>query len=183
MKAQDLKNSILQLAIQGKLVEQKPEEGTAKELVEKLKLRMKYLVEEKKIYKKKPTEPFYSTEDYPFDIPNSWYWVQLSDISIIQEGAGIRKYQYTDSGIQLFSVTNILDGNIDLEKKKLFVSMDDFLEKYTHLRLNRGDIVTACSGGSWGKVAIYDKEDTVMLNTSTLRLRFFDDIGDRKSVV
>lgn len=180
MNGQDLKHSIHQLAIQGKLVEQREEEGTAKELIEKLLGSKKILLNENKIYKKKPTEPFYNSEDFPFDIPESWSWVQLSDISIIQEGAGIRKYQYRDFGIQLFSVTNILDGSIDLAKKQLYVSNEEFSEKYSHLQLNKGDIVTACSGGSWGKVAVYDKEDTVMLNTSTLRLRFFEDIGENK---
>ena len=178
MNAQDLKNSILQLAIQGKLVEQREEEGTAEELIANLLDTKKGLLKENKIYKKKPTEPFYYSEELPFDIPESWRWVQLSDISIIQEGAGIRKYQYRDSGIQLFSVTNILDGSIDLEKKQLYVSEEEFKEKYTHLQLNKGDIVTACSGGSWGKVAVYDNEATVMLNTSTLRLRFFEDLGN-----
>jgi type I restriction enzyme S subunit len=178
MNAQDLKNSILQLAIQGKLVEQREEEGTAEELIANLLDTKKELLKENKIYKKKPTEPFYYSEELPFDIPESWRWVQLSDISIIQEGAGIRKYQYRDSGIQLFSVTNILDGSIDLEKKQLYVSEEEFKEKYTHLQLNKGDIVTACSGGSWGKVAVYDNEATVMLNTSTLRLRFFEDLGN-----
>lgn len=178
MNAQDLKNSILQLATQGKLVEQREEEGTAKELIIKLLESKKELLKENKIYKKKPTDPFYNSEELPFDIPESWRWVQLSNVSIIQEGAGIRKYQYRDSGIQLFSVTNILEGSIDLEKKQLYVSTEEFRDKYTHLQLNKGDIVIACSGGSWGKVAIYDNEATVMLNTSTLRLRFFEDIGN-----
>lgn len=178
MTAQELKNSILQLAIQGKLVEQRPEEGNAQELIDKLLESKKKLIKSREIYIKKQTDPFYNLEELPFEIPETWRWVQLSEVSIIQEGAGIRKHQYTDSGIQLFSVTNILDGAIDLEKKQLYVSTEEFKEKYTHLQLNKGDIVTACSGGSWGKASIYDSESVVMLNTSTLRLRFFEDIGN-----
>ena len=53
MNAQDLKNSILQLAIQGKLVEQRKEEGTAKELLEKIEAEKKHLIKEGKIKKQK----------------------------------------------------------------------------------------------------------------------------------
>ena len=173
-----MKKSILQQAVMGKLVPQDPSDEPASVLLKKLVREKKKLSEAGKIYKKKPTDPFYEEDTRPFDIPESWEWVQLSDVSLIQEGAGIRKFQYRVSGTQLFSVTNILEGDIDLEKKQLYVSTEEFMEKYQHLRLNKGDIVTACSGGSWGKSAIYNEEDEVMLNTSTLRLRFFGDLAD-----
>ncbi|HIT59441.1 MAG TPA: restriction endonuclease subunit S [Candidatus Faeciplasma pullistercoris] len=177
MTPQELKNSILQLAIQGKLVEQRPEEGTAEELFKVLQEKRKELLSAGKIYKKKPTKPFYSKSDLDsFAIPETWLWVQLGDVSLIQEGAGIRKWQYRDSGIQILCVTNILDGAVDLTKKELYISEEEYNEKYLHLTLNNGDIVTACSGGSWGKVAIFNSENTIMLNTSTLRMRFWGDI-------
>ena len=177
MTPQELKNSILQLAIQGRLVEQRPEEGTADELFEVLQEEKKKLLSAGKIYKKKPTTPFYSKSDLDlFSIPETWLWVQLGDVSLIQEGAGIRKWQYRDSGIQILCVTNILDGAVDLTKKELYISEEEYNEKYLHLTLNNGDIVTACSGGSWGKVAIFNSENTIMLNTRTLRMRFWGDI-------
>lgn len=179
MTPEQLKASILQYAIQGKLVEQRPEEGTAEELVLKLLQAKSELEQKKKILKKAPTEPFYSAEELSeWDIPESWRWVQLSDVSIIQEGAGIRKWQYRDSGTQILCVTNILDGSIDIGKKELYISTEEYEEKYLHLTLNEGDIVTSCSGGSWGKIAFFNVPKTMMLNTSTLRMRFFDDIAD-----
>ena len=179
MTPEQLKASILQYAIQGKLVEQRPEEGTAEELVSKLLQAKSELEQKKKILKKAPTEPFYSAEELSeWDIPESWRWAQLSDVSIIQEGAGIRKWQYRDSGTQILCVTNILDGSIDIGKKELYISTEEYEEKYLHLTLNEGDIVTSCSGGSWGKIAFFDVPKTMMLNTSTLRMRFFDDIAD-----
>ena len=54
MNAQDLKHSILQLAVQGKLVEQRAEEGTARELLEQIKLEKDQLIKDKKIKKSKP---------------------------------------------------------------------------------------------------------------------------------
>ena len=178
MIVDDLKKAILDYAIQGKLTEQNEKDMSAFELKENLIESRKKLTKEKIILKK----PFLNNEDIEpkFQIPNNWAWAYLSNVSIIQEGAGIRKHQYKENGIQLFSVTNILDGEIDLEKKQLYVSVDEYQKKYSHLKLNIGDIVTACSGGSWGKVAIYNEPDEVMLNTSTLRMRFFEDLGNNK---
>lgn len=179
MTPQELKNSILQLAVQGKLVEQRAEEGTAESVFLALFRKKEVLLKEKVIYKKNDTKPFYTEEDLAnFEIPSTWKWVQLSDVSLIQEGAGIRKWQYKDKGTQILCVTNILNGNIDLDKKQLYISDEEYREKYVHLTLNKGDIVTACSGGSWGKVAIFDKNVCMMLNTSTLRMRFFGDLSD-----
>lgn len=173
----DMQKSILQMAIQGKLVPQLPEEGTASVLKKELQKKKAEWVASGRILKKADSKPFLDSDDL-FDIPDSWEWVQLSDVSIIQEGAGIRKWQYRDAGTQILCVTNILEGDIDLEEKKLYISTDEYLEKYRHLTLNKGDIVTSCSGGSWGKIAFFDCEDTMMLNTSTLRMRFFDDLAD-----
>lgn len=179
MTPEQLKASILQYAIQGKLVEQRTEEGTAEELVSML-LQSKAELEQKKlILKKAPTEPFYAAEDLKeWDIPDTWRWVQLSNVSIIQEGAGIRKWQYRDNGTQILCVTNILEGAIDVHKKELYISTEEYEQKYLHLTLNEGDIVTSCSGGSWGKIAFYNIPKTMMLNTSTLRMRFFNDLAD-----
>lgn len=79
MNAQDLKNSILQLAVQGKLVEQRPEEGTAKEQLEQIKAEKEKLIKEKKIKKEKPL-PEITEDEIPFEIPESWEWVRLNSI-------------------------------------------------------------------------------------------------------
>lgn len=81
MTPQELKNSILQLAIQGKLVEQRPEEGTAEELFQKIQEEKQRLIAEKKIKKEKPLLEI-TEDEKPFDIPDSWKWVRLKDICI-----------------------------------------------------------------------------------------------------
>lgn len=175
----DMQKSILQLAIQGKLVEQRPEEGTAETLVDALKAKKKELLEQSLIYKKSQTKPFYNQEELDeYSIPSTWRWVQLSDVSIIQEGAGIRKWQYRTEGTQILCVTNILEDSVDLSKKELYISTQEYEEKYKHLTLCKGDIVTSCSGGSWGKIAFFDSDKIIMLNTSTLRMRFFGDLAN-----
>ena len=118
-------------------------------------------------------------EEIPFEIPHTWEWARLSNVSIIQEGPGIRSFQYKPDGVQLLTVTNILEGYVDLQKSRKYISEIEYNEKYSHFQVNIGDIVCACSGGSWGKSAIYGIPDyKIILNTSTLRLRFFDDLAD-----
>ena len=118
-------------------------------------------------------------DEIPFELPNTWEWARLSNVSIIQEGPGIRSFQYKPDGVQLLTVTNILEGSVDLQKSRKYISEIEYNEKYSHFLVNIGDIVCACSGGSWGKSAIYGIPDyKIILNTSTLRLRFFDDLAD-----
>lgn len=85
MNAQDLKNSILQLAIEGKLVPQRKEEGTAKELLAEIRAEKARLIKEKKIKKSKPL-PEITDEEKPFDIPDSWEWVRLKDLGQFSSG-------------------------------------------------------------------------------------------------
>ena len=72
MKAEELRRSVLQLAVEGKLVEQRPEEGTARELLAEI-------AAEGKMKKGKPLAPV-SPDEVPFEIPESWEWVRLGDV-------------------------------------------------------------------------------------------------------
>ena len=74
MTPEQLKASILQYAIQGKLVEQRPEEGTGEELYQQMQTDKQTLIREKKIKKEKPL-PDIIDDEIPFDIPESWKWV------------------------------------------------------------------------------------------------------------
>ena len=85
MNAQDLKNSILQRAIEGKLVPQRAEEGTARDLLAEIRAEKEKLIKEKKIKKTKPL-PEISDDEKPFEIPESWEWVRLSDVIDVRDG-------------------------------------------------------------------------------------------------
>ena len=88
MTPQELKNSILQLAIQGKLVEQRPEEGTAQELYAQIQAEKQRLIKEGKIKKEKPL-PEITENEKPFDIPDEWMWVRIGQIFNLQAGKNI----------------------------------------------------------------------------------------------
>jgi type I restriction enzyme S subunit len=89
MTAQDLKNSILQRAIEGKLVPQRKEEGTARELLAEIRAEKARLIKEKKIKKSKPL-PAITDDEKPFDIPENWEWVRLGEIFFLQAGKNIK---------------------------------------------------------------------------------------------
>ena len=90
MTPQELKNSILQLAIQGKLVEQRTEEGTAEELYQRIRAEKQRLIKEGTIKNEKPL-PEIVEDEKPFDIPESWKWVKLDNIAVSGLGKTLDK--------------------------------------------------------------------------------------------
>lgn len=82
MTPEQLKASILQYAIQGKLVEQRPEEGTGEQLYQEIQKEKQRLIQEKKIKKEKPLAEI-SEDEIPFDIPESWKWVRVQLVTCL----------------------------------------------------------------------------------------------------
>ena len=112
MKPQELKNSILQLAIQGKLVEQRPEEGTAEELYRRIQAEKQQLIKEVKNKKgknkKEEALPEITDDEIPFDIPEGWKWVRLRSL-VYNRGQEVPS--------TLFSYIDI--GSIDNKNQRL----------------------------------------------------------------
>lgn len=80
-----MKQRILDMAIRGELVEQRPEEGSAEELLARIEIKKEDLIKQKKINGKK-VETTSISKGYPFDIPSNWKWVRLDSIGSIQGG-------------------------------------------------------------------------------------------------
>ena len=117
MTPQELKNSILQLAIQGRLVEQRPEEGTAGELFARIQEEKQRLIKEGKIKKEKPL-PEITEDEKPFEIPESWMWVHLNYIASSSLGKTLDKAKNT-GGLQPYLCSiNVYWNGISLEKVK-----------------------------------------------------------------
>lgn len=153
MNAQELKNSILQLAVQGKLVEQRAEEGTARELLEQIKQEKEQLIKGKKIKKSKPL-PEIMEEEIPFEIPRSWAWVRLNDICIYLQRGKSPKYSDIKKIPVIAQKCNQWEG-FQLEKAQ-FIAPDTF-EKYADERLLQDkDILINSTGlGTVGRNQIY----------------------------
>ena len=86
---EDMKKSILQYAIQGKLVEQRPEEGTSEELYRQIQVEKQRLIKEGRIKKEKPFSQNPAYQDYPFDIPDTWEFVRFGELLITRDSERI----------------------------------------------------------------------------------------------
>ena len=174
---ESLKKSILQEAIQGKLVPQLAEEGTAQELLEQIKTEKQKLVKEGKLKKSALNDSvifrggdnrYYEkigkkcvdiTEEIPFEIPNNWAWARMGGIG--DWGAGStpqRTNQNYYGGNILWLKTGELNNGIvyDTEEKITQKAFQD-----CSLRMNKiGDVLIAMYGATIGKLAIVGKELT-----------------------
>lgn len=104
-------------------------------------------------------------------VPEGWERWKFNRVVYFQEGPGLRTWQFTDNGIKVICVTNIVPPTIDFSKMTKYISIEEYKEKYTHFTVETGDILLASSGASWGKVSIYNSNEKVILNTSTIRLK------------
>ena len=80
---------------------------------------------------------------------------KLPDMVWFQEGPGVRKYQYTSSGVKLLNVANLHDGKLDLSNTNRFISKEEAYGRYKHFLVDSGDLIIASSGI---KVESFDKK-------------------------
>lgn len=155
MTPQELKNSILQLAIQGKLVEQRPEEGTAEELYRQIQQEKQALIKAGKIKKEKPL-PEITEDEIPFEIPENWMWVRLGNIGYTNIGLTYSPKDVSDRGIIVLRSSNIQAGKMDYSDV-VCVQMAVPDSKMCH----KGDVLICARNGSKrlvGKAAIIDRD-------------------------
>jgi type I restriction enzyme, S subunit len=111
------------------------------------------------------------------EIPEGWAIDKFSRIAYFQEGPGLRNWQFSDSGIRVVCVTNITEKGINFSKLQKFISLKEYQEKYQHFTVQKGDLLLASSGASWGKLAVYNHNEISILNTSTIRLNTGDNVS------
>jgi len=152
MNAQDLKSSILQRAIEGKLVPQRQEEGTAKELLAEIRAEKARLIKEKKIKKSKPL-PEITDEEKPFDIPDSWEWVRLGELGEWCSGATPSRQhpEYFGGNIPWLKTGDLNDGYI----KKVPESITNEGFQHSSTKINPiGSVLIAMYGATIGRLGI-----------------------------
>lgn len=155
MTPQELKNSILQLAIQGKLVEQRPEEGTGEELYQEIQSEKQKLIKTG-IIKADKSSPKISEDEIPFDVPESWKWVYLETLcSVITDGTH-KTPSYTDNGVHFLSVKDISSGYLDFSNAK-YISEHEHRQLTRRCKPEKGDVLV-CRIGTLGKALAIDIE-------------------------
>ncbi len=178
---EDMKKSLLQYALQGKLVEQRPEEGTAEELFAQIQEEKQRLIKAGKIKKEKPL-PEITDDEKPFDIPESWKWVRLSQIWTVLNGDRGKNYpskaKLSKSGIPFISAGN-LDGKTVIQDENLLCMTEEQYSKLGNGKLQKDDVVV-CIRGSLGKHGIYPFEKGAIASSLViLRNSFAKEVIDK----
>lgn len=150
-----LRKSILQQAVQGKLTERDPADEPASELLKRIKMEKETLLKSGKIKKEKPL-PEITEDEKPFDIPDTWEWVRLSDICNISDGTH-QTPTYVEHGIPFISAQNVKPYRF-LPENHRDVSYEDYLEYNKNISPEKGDILMARVGAGIGEAAIIDQD-------------------------
>ena len=170
MTPEQLKASILQYAIQGKLVEQQAEEGTGEELFQEIKRKREVLIKEKIIKKDKRTNSIINFQNVPFDIPENWMWVTLGSILNKLTDGTHKTPKYTSTGVRFVSVKDMSNGFLSLENTK-FISEEEHKELYARCNPEKGDLILS-KVGTTGVPAIVDTAEPFSLFVSVALLKF-----------
>lgn len=190
-----LKKSILQYAIQGKLVPQDPADEPASILLERIRAEKDQLIKDGKIKREKNpshifrsedghfyervgnNEPVCIDEELPFEIPESWEWARFDAIATFLNGDRGKNYphkdEYTTDGIAWINTGHIQkNGSLDISSMN-YISP----EKFNSLRsgkIQRGDLLYCLRGATFGKTAKIEPFKEGAIASSLMIIRFFD---------
>ena len=191
MTGQQLKNSILQMAVQGKLVPQDPNDEPASVLLKRIRAEKEQLIKEGKIKKEKnpsiifrgadnlpyekvgKNEPVCIADEVPFEIPESWEWVTLKMIAITELGKTLDKAKNQGDYKPYLCSINVYWNGIDLTTVKEARFEENEISKY---ELKKGDLLI-CEGGDVGRSAIWENEQEMYYQNALHRVRFYGGIN------
>lgn len=166
-----LKQTILQLAVMGKLVPQDPSDEPASALLERIAAEKAQLVKEKKIKKEKPL-PAISEDEKPFELPLGWVWSRISESSLFCEyGSSEKTVSELSDGVPVLKMGDIQDGKVILGSHQVVSPKIDDLP---NLYLKKGDILynRTNSAELVGKTGMFDgDDDTYTFASYLIRIR------------
>ena len=188
-----LKKSVLQEAIQGKLVPQDPADEPASVLLERIREEKLRLLKEGKLKKKDITDSvifkgddnkYYEktgkdivdiTENIPFDIPDSWSWCRLGTIFQHNTGKALNRADQKGKLLTYITTSNLYWDSFELDNLRQMCFTDDEIIKCT---VQKGDLLV-CEGGDIGRAAIWPFEEPVRIQNHIHRLRPYSAIATR----
>ena len=169
MNAQQLRNSILQEAIEGRLVPQDPNDEPASVLLERIREEKRRLVKEGKLKKKDLEETPISEDEKPFEIPNSWEWCRIGSIfnhaSGKQQSSNNKKVGTLKKYI---TTSNLYWDRFELDVLKEMYFTDEELKTCT---AQKGDLLVCEGGAGYGRSAIWSFDYDICLQNHVHRLR------------
>lgn len=159
-----LKQTILQLAVMGKLVPQDPNDEPASELLKRIAQEKAQLVKNGKIKKQKPLPPI-SDEEKPFELPDGWEWSYLQDVTnLITDGKHGDCLNHDNSGYYFLSAKDIQEGKLSYEHARQ-IDKNQFEEVHQRTDLKEGDICLVNTGATIGKLALVENAELASRTT------------------
>jgi len=175
----DMQKSILQMAIQGKLVEQRPEEGTGEELYQQIQAEKQGLIKSGTIKKEKPL-PEISEDGKPFDIPDSWKWVRFGELGSYKKGpfgSALTKGMFVPKGngaVKVYEQKNAIQKNSSIGD--YYITRKYFEEKMTGFEVHPGDIIVSCAGTIGETYVLPENIEQGIINQALMRMHLFEPI-------
>ncbi|MEA5568948.1 restriction endonuclease subunit S [Anabaena sp. UHCC 0399] len=169
-----LRQAILQLAVQGKLVRQDPNDESASVLLKKVETEKENLINQKKI-KRIDSLPAIDFNNLPYQIPKTWEWVRLGSlVEVITKGSSPKwqgiNYVEDSSGTLFITSENVQNYVINITEPKFVEAKFNEIEPRSILK--RNDILMNIVGASIGRTAIFDRDDIANINQAVCLIRF-----------
>ena len=166
-----LKQTILQLAVMGKLVPQHPNDEPASELLKRIAKERVRLEAERVCKKSKPTLPV-GEDEQPFTVPDGWMWVRIDDVSqLVTDGEHATPTRTSDrSAIPLVTAKNVRDGYLDYTHTD-FVPKDVADKCWKRCKPTLGDILLVSVGATLGRLSVLDHDRDMVLVRSVTVIR------------
>jgi type I restriction enzyme S subunit len=159
-----LRQAFLREAMQGKLVPQDKRDEPASMLLQKIKTEKEKLIKAGKLKKQKELPPI-KPEDIPFEIPKSWVWCRLGEITtLITDGKHGECNNQANSGYYFLSAKDIQNGKLQYENARQ-ITYKDFLETHNRTALEPGDLCIVNTGATIGKTAFAQDDDLTRRTT------------------
>lgn len=177
MTARDLKNALLQEAVQGKLVPQIASEGNARNLLNEIRKEKSKLIKEGKLKKEKPL-PELTEEEIPFDIPENWCWCNLGELGLYRKGpfgSSLTKSMFvpkSNDSIKVYEQKNAIQKDYTLGEyyisKNKFETMQSFI-------VEPSDIIVSCAGTIGEVYKLPNDAPIGIINQALMRVKLFND--------
>lgn len=179
MTPEQLKASILQYAIQGKLVEQRPEEGTAEDLYKQIQEEKQKLIKEGKIKKEKPLAEI-TEDETPFDIPESWRWVRFAEFGSYKKGpfgSALTKSMFVPKGkdtIKVYEQKNAIQKDATLGE--YYITKEYYEKSMTGFEVHSGDVIVSCAGTIGETFIMPDNIEKGIINQALMRMQLMPSV-------
>lgn len=176
---EDMKKSILQYAIMGKLVEQRPEEGSAEDLYKQIQEEKSKLIKEGKIKKEKPLADI-TEDEIPFDIPENWKWVRFAEFGSYKKGpfgSALTKSMFVPKGentIKVYEQKNAIQKDATLGE--YYITKEYYEDSMSSFEVCPGDVIVSCAGTIGETYVMPESIEKGIINQALMRMKLMPSV-------